>query len=137
MNGSLTSVKTTQMQQQSVYDITALVYDDILEIIVTGDITDSDTRKRLMQEIIYVEKSTNTKKQLLDVQKLKGRLETLEIYNFVRDYPPDRPRMKIALLDTKEHAEAASFHETTALNAGLIFKWFTDINDAKTWLKSM
>ena len=137
MNGSLTSVKTTQMQQQSVYDITVLVYDDILEIIVTGDITDSDTRERLMQEIIYVEKSTNTKKQLLDVQKLKGRLETLEIYNFVRDYPPDRPRMKVALVDIPEYARTASFYETTALNAGLIFKWFSDINDATNWLKSV
>jgi hypothetical protein len=129
-------VKNNIMNNQPTYNITASVNGDILEIVATGDIAEPDTRKIMMREIIDVEKSTNVKKQLLDVRQLNGRLGTVEIYNYVRDYPPDRPRMKVALVDTSEYAQIASFHETTAVNAGLSCKWFTDINEARMWLKS-
>ncbi len=123
------------MKERSCYNITASVNSDILEIVAIGDITEPDTRKIMMQEIIDVEKSTNVKMQLLDMRKLKGRLEIIEIYNFVRDYPPDRPRMKVALVDIPEYAQTASFHETTAVNAGLLCKWFSEIDEARGWLK--
>jgi hypothetical protein len=129
-------MKNNIMNNQPTYNITASVNVDILEVVATGDITKPDTHKIMMQEIIDVEKSTNVKKQLLDIRKLNGRLGTVEIYDFVRDYPPDRPRMKVALVDTSEYAQTASFYENTAVNAGLSCKWFTDINEARMWLKS-
>jgi hypothetical protein len=123
------------MDNKPIYRILTSVKEGILEIVLKGEIAKPDTREIMMQEIIDVEKSTNVKKQLLDMRKIKGRLGTVELYNFVRDYPPDRPRMKIALVDTPEYAQTASFHETTAFNAGLQCKWFTDINEARVWLK--
>ena len=128
-------MKNNIMNNKPTYNIIASVSADILEIVVTGDIAEPDTHKIMMQEIIDVEKSTNVKKQLLDIRKLNGRLGTIELYNFVRNYPPDRPRMKVALVDNPEHAQTASFHETTALNAGLLCKWFIDIDEARVWLK--
>jgi hypothetical protein len=124
------------MDNKPIYRILTSVKEGILEIVLTGEIAKPDTHKIMMNEIIDLEKSANVKKQLVDIRRLKGRLGTIEIYNFVRDYPPNRPRMKVALVDIPEHAETASFHETTACNAGLTFKWFTDIDEAKMWLKS-
>ena len=135
MNGSLSSAKATPMKK-STYNIKSFVHDDIIEIIVTGDIAKPNTREIMMQKIIDVEKNTNVKKQLLDFRKLSGRLGILEIYTFVRDYHPYRHLIRVALIDTLEHAATASFHETTARNAGLSFRWFTDINEARMWLKS-
>jgi len=40
------------------------------------------------------------------------------------------------MVDILEHADTAAFHEATAINAGLSFKWFTDIDKARTWIKS-
>jgi hypothetical protein len=49
------------MKERSYYNITASVNEDILEIVATGDITESDTHEMIMKEIIDVEKSTNVK----------------------------------------------------------------------------
>jgi hypothetical protein len=43
--------------------------------------------------------------------------------------------MKVALVDTPEYAQTAKFHETTAFNAGLLCKWFINIDEARGWLK--
>ncbi len=124
------------MEKKRTYDVVVSVEDDILELVWTGDITRPYTHKMMMEEIISLEKSANVKTKLVDVRDLKGRLETFELYNFVRDYPADRPKMRVAYVDTPEHDQTASFHETTALNAGLRFKRFTDIDEARKWLKN-
>jgi hypothetical protein len=68
MNGSLTSVKTIQIQKRSIYNITASVNENILEIVVKGDIPASDTYEIIMTETIDVEESANIRKQLLDLR---------------------------------------------------------------------
>jgi hypothetical protein len=124
------------MGKEKQYSISSFVKDGILKVVVTGEHSTSAARKAMMNEIIDIEKSANVKKQLVDLRNLKGRLSALEVYSLVRDYPEDRPRMIVALVDTPENAESASFHETTASNAGVVFKWFTDINEARNWLKN-
>jgi len=123
------------MKKRETYNFSKNISDDILEITVTGDNTLPDTHAMMIKEIIDIDKSTNLRKQLVDIRELKGRFGITNIYNLVRDYPPERPRMMIALVDIPEYAETASFHETTAYNAGLTLKWFTDINEARAWLK--
>lgn len=41
-----------------------------------------------------------------------------------------------AVVDFPQHADIGTFIETKALNIGRSFKWFIDIDDVKTWLKS-
>lgn len=124
------------MGKEKQYSISSFVKDGILEIVVTGEHSTPSARKAMMNEIIDMEKSANVAKQLVDIRKLKGRLTAFEVYDLVRDYPEDRPKMIVALVDTPENAEKASFHETTASNAGLVFRWFTDIDEARNWLKN-
>ena len=44
--------------------------------------------------------------------------------------------MNIAFVDIVECAEYNLFYQATVLNLGLSWKWFTDINAARAWLKS-
>lgn len=49
--------------------------------------------------------------------------------------PADTPRIYTAIVDSDENADFENFHENTAYNAGLSYKWFTDIEEAVSWLK--
>jgi hypothetical protein len=124
------------MEKKPTYNVKVSIEDDILELAWTGDITELGTHETMMKEIIAIERSTNVKNKLVDIRNLKGRLGTVELYEFVRNYPSDRPRLRTAIVDNQECAQTASFHETTAINAGLPLKWFTDIDEARAWIKS-
>lgn len=117
------------------YEITTFIIDDILEVVVTGDISMPEMHDIMIKEVIAMEKTMNVRKQLIDLRTLEGRLGITKIYDLVRDYPTGRPRMKTAIIDTVQNDDTSSFHETTAYNAGLRLKFFTDINEARTWLK--
>ena len=123
------------MEKKQKYNISTSVDEDILEIIITGEITTDDIEK-LQNEVIAITKSINPQNVLVDVSALKGRFGFTEAYFRVRDYPTDLPRVNIACVDLAENAEYQSFHENTAVNAGLSFKWFSDIDAARAWLKS-
>jgi hypothetical protein len=71
----------------------------------------------------------------VDVHTLKGRLGVMETYSFVRS-PFEKPRVRYAFVDLPENDGIMSFFETTALNTGLSLRCFTDIDVARTWLKS-
>lgn len=115
------------------YNIKSSIKDGILKIVITGELINKDIKK-CQEEIIALEKSANVKNKLVDVRQLKGRPGVLDIYKFAKKYPSERPFMKIAFIDTLENAETASFHETASINAGLPFKWFTDIDEARKWI---
>ena len=68
---------------------------------------------------------------------IKGHPSITEIYSFARNFPYDTPKITTALIDIAENADIKSFFETTTLNTGLSFKFFTDIDAARAWLKSM
>lgn len=123
------------MKKKAEYQMTSSVNEGILEIIITGKVTSDDTEK-IMNKIIAVRKSINTKHELIDIRTLKGRLGISETYDFVRKLPSDRLTMNIAFVDIVEYAEYNLFYQATILNAGLSWKWFTDIDAARAWLKS-
>jgi hypothetical protein len=123
------------MENKQKYIISTSVDEDILEIIITGEITRNFLEK-LQNEVIAAIKSMNTQNVLIDVRALKGRFGFSEAYFRVRDYPSDLPRVNTACVDLIENAEYQSFHESTSVNAGLSFKWFSDIDPARAWLKS-
>ena len=123
------------MKKKAEYQMTSSVNEGILEIIITGKVTSDDTEK-IMKKIITVRKSINTKCELIDVRRLKGRLGISETYDFLRKLPSDSLKMNIAFVDIVECAEYNLFYQATVLNLGLSWKWFTDINAARAWLKS-
>ena len=123
------------MKKKVEYQMTSSVNEGILEIIITGKVTSDDTEK-IMKKIIAVRKSINIKHELIDIRTLKERLGISETYDFVRKLPSDRLTMNIAFVDIVEYAEYNLFYQATTLNAGLSWKWFTDIDAARAWLKS-
>jgi hypothetical protein len=123
------------MKKKAEYQMTSSLNDGILEIIITGKVTSDDTEK-IMKKIIAVRKSINTKCELIDVRTLKGRLGISETYDFIRKIPSDSLAMNIAFVDIVECAEYNLFYQATVLNLGLSWKWFTDIDAARAWLKS-
>ena len=123
------------MRKDAPYQIASAVNDGFVEMTLTGEITNSST-ENLMQDLIASDKLLEKRKQLIDFRQLRGRLGITDTYHFVRRYPVCQPAMKIAFVDTPDNVEMASFQEATALNAGLRFKWFTDIDSARIWLKN-
>ena len=123
------------MEKKQKFKISTSVHEGILEIIITGEIT-TDSIEKLQNEVIAITNSINPQNVLVNVSAPKGRFGFTEAYFRVRDYPSDLPRVNIACVDLTENAEYQSFHENTAVNAGLSFKWFSDIDAARAWLKS-
>jgi hypothetical protein len=123
------------MENKEKYQVSSSVKDGIIEMVVTGELTKNSVEK-MLNEIIAIQKSMNLEKRLVDVRKLKGRPTDLEIYYFIIKRISVRPTLKIAFVDLPVNAKTASFHESSALDAGLSYKWFTGIRAARAWLKS-
>ncbi len=122
------------MEKNAEYQISTSVKDGILEIILTGEESQS-TFEKMKIEIDNIIIKSIVKNILIDCRALRGRLGITKTYERVRSHPSEVYKVNIALVDLPEHADYQNFHETTALNAGMRFKWFTDVDDARTWLK--
>ena len=123
------------MDEKPGYQLCTSVNEGITEITIKGEITENAVDK-LKDDVLAILKSTRIRNVVVDVRDIKGRFGPIEAYFRVRSYPTDTPPVNTAIVDLPENAEFESFHETTGRNAGLSMKWFTDINDARTWLKS-
>ena len=123
------------MEQKAEYKISSSMKEGILEIILTGEESQS-TFAKMKNEIDNIIINSVAKNVLIDCHALKGRLGITKTYERVRSHPPEVYKVNIALVDLPEHADYQNFHETTALNAGMRFKWFTDTEAARAWLKS-
>ena len=78
----------------------------------------------------------NVKNVITDVRALQGRLGIIDTYQRVRSYHPDICKYNLTIVDLPENAEYQNFHEATAQNAGLHFKWFADMDADRDWLKN-
>lgn len=123
------------MEKNVEYQISSSVNEGILEFVLTGKLAES-AHGKLSNEVIAITEAKGVKNVLVDIRALKGRLGILETYERVRNYPPHMYKVHFAMVDIMENAEYQSFHETTAANAGMSLKWFTNIDAARTWLKS-
>ena len=124
------------MENGTDYQLSTSVNEGILEIVITGEVTE-DAVKKLQNEVFVIVKSINSRFLIVDVRALKGRFGFTEAYYPVRSYSPDTARVNTAIVDIEENAAYESFHENTAKNVGRSLKWFTDIDAARAWLKSM
>ena len=123
------------MATKADYQISSLVNDGILEIRLSGEFR-RGSLEEIKSEIVHIEKSVDTKRELIDVQRVKGYPSITEIYTFARSLPSDRHRMKTAIVDAGVNDDLKSFLEDTTFNVGQSFKCFTDIDAARAWLKS-
>ena len=123
------------MEKKVEYQISASVNEGLLEIVLTGEVEESAV-KNLANELINIIKGNGIENVLMDVRAFKGRFGVTKAFNSVRTYPPYRLRVNSAMVDLPENADYQSFQEETSINAGLSYKWFTDIDAARTWLKS-
>jgi hypothetical protein len=123
------------MEKKAEYQISASVNEGLLEIVLTGEVAESAVNN-LANEIITIIKGNGIENVLMDVRAIKGRFRYAESFERFRSYSPDILRVNSAVVDLPENAEFQSFQETISINAGLSFKWFTDIDVARDWLKS-
>jgi hypothetical protein len=123
------------MEKKAEYQISSSVNEGILEIVLTGEVANSDIEK-LTKEVTTIKKENNLKYVLEDVRAIKGRFGHGEAFQRIRNYPPDIPNAHVAIVDLPEHIEFESFQEIMAFHNGLLWKQFTDIDVARNWLKS-
>ena len=123
------------MATKADYQISSSVNEGILEIILTGEFR-SGTLEQIKNEVVAIEKSVNIRSELIDIRKVKGHPSIAEIYSFARSFNPDRVKLNTAIVDVAKNFDIKSFLETTTCNTGLSFKFFTDIDSAREWLKS-
>jgi hypothetical protein len=118
------------------FDITSSSDGDILVVTFTGQSTPSNAHAMTVRyfEIVL---GSGLKKVLADIRLLKGRLSLPGTYRLVRDLPvkPIPAGFKTAVLETKELREYARFLETTAANAGVSLRCFSDREEAVSWLR--
>jgi len=114
------------------YQISFSVNDGILEIILTEEFV-SSSLEELQNEVADIIEAKGVKNVLVDVRAFNGRANIIETYASVRR---PLPKVNTAFVDTPENKDIASFLEDTAQNAGRSLKHFTDIDKARTWLKS-
>ncbi|MDI6741296.1 MAG: hypothetical protein QMD11_01035 [Smithella sp.] len=123
------------MEKGADYQISSSVNDGVLEIVLTGEVTNDDF-ETINKKTIAIQKSMDVDNELLDVRTLNGRLGIVETYNFARNLHSERPKINIAFVDIVDNVSYNSIHEAPLINAGLSFKCFTDIGAARDWLKS-
>ena len=108
--------------------------DEIFEIILTGAIAVNGISKAF-KRVYDIIGENNPKKLLVDVREVTGRYGYTQAYFQIRDYPSSFHNIKHALVDIPDHKDYRTFYQYVAARVvGLSFKWFTDIDVARTWL---
>lgn len=117
------------------YQISITWNEDIMEIAITGQASKQNAHE-IAQHAIKILSEHRPDKVLVDCTNLVGRLDLIDTYFHVRQYPSERHRpVKLAVVDIPENKGYFSFHETTASNAGVPIKYFTDSDEAVKWLR--
>jgi hypothetical protein len=120
------------MEEKEKYQVLSSVNEGILEIVIIGEITAS-TYENVTNEVNAVIKSNDAKKAIADFRAVEKRIEPSEIYRYVRNYNSVLFDIKFAIVDLPENVS----YKSSAINAGLSsLMWFTDIDDARKWIRS-
>ena len=123
------------MEKKPEYQISASVNDGIIEIVMTGEVVESAV-KNMQNEINAIIQGNGIGNVLIDVRAIKGRFGNTSAHHRFRNYLPDFHRINFVFVDLPENADFESFQEVTAKKSGMSFKWFTDMDTARKWLKS-
>ncbi len=122
------------MKEDSDYQLSSTLHEGLLEIVISGNLTGAAVAA-LHNQVIALIQTNHARAVLCDVRDAKGPTEFGEAYYRVRRYPRDLFKLPLAIVEPPTHVAYQSFHETTAANAGLSLKWFSDIDEARAWIK--
>ena len=122
------------MENELTYNISASINEGILEITFTGALT-NNFHDRIVSDAVAIIKENSIDKVLIDISNLDGRIGIIDTYSRVRTFPSCIYNIRFTMVNSKGQNVTEHFQETTALNAGINVKWFTDIDAARTWLK--
>jgi hypothetical protein len=123
------------MENETEYQILSSVKKRILEIVLTGEATKHNAEK-MLNEVIAIINVKGLENVLMDVRAIEKHFGYAQVYFRIRHLLHDRPKENIAIVDLAKHAKGLFFLQMVAKKAGMSMKWFTDIDAARTWLKS-
>ena len=119
------------MENKADYQFSSSVNNGILEVVLTGKAIGM-TNEKMANGLDDIIKANNAAKVIMDVRAIEGRLDSKEIYHYVRNNSFVMYKIQVAVVDLPENTHYA----TAAKNAGLSFTWFIDIDEARAWIKS-
>jgi hypothetical protein len=97
-----------------------------------------ETVVAMAKEILAASQKHATPKVLVNVQKLAGRLDTLDAYEIPATQFAGLGQVGIvtqaAIVDLKEYEKSFKFFETVAINRGFNIRIFGDVDEARAWL---
>ncbi|MBN1363398.1 MAG: hypothetical protein JW976_01200 [Syntrophaceae bacterium] len=120
------------MEKKAEYQISSFINNEgIPEITITGS-TKGDNFFKVMNDLETILKEYRAKKAIFDIRSLEGRVEKTEVYRLTRNHHFLIYEVESAMVDLPENASLGD----AAINAGLPWEWFTDIDEARKWIKS-
>jgi len=123
------------MENHAGYQIMSSVRDGMIEVTITGEIT-VNSFENLLNDIDEILKASGAGKALWDVRSLEGRYSCENVYSSARSYTKRYYDIHNAIVDLPMNADFVSLNEPRVVNAGVSLKCFTDIDAARSWLKS-
>jgi hypothetical protein len=120
------------MEENAKYQISSSMNDGILEIVVTGEVSEN-TYEEVVRDGNAIIKANNATKVIADFRAIDKRLDPLEMYRYFRKYDVLLFDIQYAIVDLAENVQ----FRDAAINAGLkSLMWFTEMDEARVWLKS-
>lgn len=109
--------------------------DGVLMLAVTGEGT-GESARIVTEKFFAARRASPLDRVLVDIRGLEGRLSYPDTYFFMRSIQDSPMPGRTAIVEREEHREWASFHEATSANAGFRLRYFFDLDEALSWLKS-
>lgn len=120
------------MENEVKYQVLSSMNEDILEIILTGEATDS-TFENVLNDVNAAIKASKATKAIADFRGMKRRIDSSDWYRYLRNYHHALLDIDYAIVDLPENDECKS----AVINAGLkSLTWFADMDSASKWMKS-
>ena len=121
------------------YELTIKKKEEILWVKATGT-RSLETVLAMSNDILTACVEHNTKKILVDVRQLEGRLRSIDSYELFSRHAPKIRDLNIitrnAIVDLEEFGSSYNFLETVAVNRGFNSRVFTDLDEAVKWLEN-
>ena len=124
----------SQEKDDATYSFSTSENGELFEIFLTGVLT-MDSIIELMVELYNISVLKNVKKLLIDARGVKANFGYVETYLIAVKNPPYFDDIPTAIVHVPEASHLGSFHENILNKNGLPVKWFTEISDARKWLK--
>lgn len=123
-------------EQKSAYEVKTKLSEGILEVVITGEGT-PQTSDAIRKDVLDAIKDYCPQAVVCDTCGYQAPRDIAEAYFHTRNLPYDIRVLLTAVVDSQADANYTSFCETTAANAGISVKWFSDIESARIWLKTI